>query len=94
MATSPVRIGDEHKAELERLRDAVAGATGTRASQQDVLGAAIEFALRHRDEFVTETAWRPLSEEEIRGWRERVAKMRGWKAVRPEDIDDVVYGNP
>jgi hypothetical protein len=94
VATSPVRIGDEEKLQLERLRREVTAATGERPSQQEVLGDAIGFALRHRDQFLIEAAWRPLTDEEIRAWEQAARKERGWKAVRAEDIDDVVYGEP
>lgn len=94
MATSPVRIDDEDKAQLERLRREYAAASGERPNQQELLGRAIGFALRHKDEFLVESAWRPLTEDEIRAWMAEPRRSRGWKPVAPEDIDEMVYGEP
>jgi hypothetical protein len=92
MATSPVRIRDEDKAQLERLRRELLAATGEKPTQQEAVGRAIEFALRHRDQFVAETTWKPLTPREFRKWVSIVEEDPGFEAVPPSDIDDVVYG--
>lgn len=93
MATSPVRIRDEDKAALERLRREVAAATGEKPTQQDIAGKAFAFALRHRDEFVAEEVGRPWTEAEWRKLEADIRRLGGWDPVAPEDIDDIVYGD-
>lgn len=93
MATSPVRMRDEDKAQLERLRRELSGVTGEKQTQQEVLGKAIAFALRHRDQFVAETTWKPLTPQQFRRWVELVEEGEGFEAVPPDQIDDIVYGD-
>ncbi|HEV8360968.1 MAG TPA: hypothetical protein VGR28_10990 [Candidatus Thermoplasmatota archaeon] len=92
MATSPVRIRDEDKAQLERLRQAMLAATGEKPTQQEAMGKALEFALRHRDRFVAEATWTPLTRQQFRKWVALVEEDEGFEAVPAEQIDDVVYG--
>lgn len=92
MATTPVRIRDDDKAQLEQLRRAMQAATGERPTQQEALGRAIEFALRNKGQFVSEGTWKPLTPKQFRHWVASVEKSAGWKAARPHEIDDVVYG--
>jgi hypothetical protein len=92
MATSPVRIRDEDKAQLERLRREMLAATGDRPTQQEAVGKALEFALRHRDQFVAEATWTPLTPREFRKWVAMVEEDEGFEAVPADEIDDVVYG--
>lgn len=88
--TSPVRIDDTHKRALQQLRHEVARASGTQPSQQEVLGMSIEFALRHRDEFIRETTWKPLTETEIQAILAKAQPLGKWSV---DDIDDIVYGD-
>lgn len=90
MATSPVRIRDEDRRKLERLRRAVEDATGKKPTQQDVLGLAIDHAARHKDAFVAEVAWRPWSEEDLERFLAKVRESEGWETG---DIDEIVYGD-
>ncbi|HEX9817132.1 MAG TPA: hypothetical protein VGB18_09145 [Candidatus Thermoplasmatota archaeon] len=88
--TSPVRIEENHKATLARLRHEVALASGRQPSQQEVLGQTIEFALRHRDQFLRESTWKPLPEKDIQALLGRAQPLGRWGS---EDIDDIVYGS-
>jgi len=90
VATSPIRIRDEDKGQLERLRREITAATGTRLPQQDVVGKALEFALRHRERFLVEAAWKPLTAAEIRRWSAKTHALGAWSI---DEIDDIVYGN-
>lgn len=92
MATTPVRIRREDKARLERLREDITAATGKRRSQQELVGDVVEFAVRHREEFLAETAWRPFNQPEVDRWLKDVKNHKGWKAVPAEEINRVVYG--
>lgn len=92
MATSPVRIRDEDKVHLERLRQEMLAATGEKPTQQVAVGSAIEFALRHRDQFVAESTWKPLTPREFKKWLAIVEDDEGFEAVSADKIDDVVYG--
>jgi hypothetical protein len=88
-----VRIRDEDKRGLERLRNALSEATGEKVTQQEALHRLVEFGLHHRDEFLSEAAWRPLTKKEIQAWMRAVESNPGWDAVPPDQIDDVVYGD-
>lgn len=92
VATTPVRIRDEDKAQLERLRREMLAATGEKPTQQAAVGNAIDFALRHRDMFVAESTWKPLTSSEFRKWVKIVEEDEGFEAVPADEIDDIVYG--
>lgn len=92
MATRPVRIRGGDKAVLERLRREVLDATGEKPTQQEALGAALPFALRHRGDLVAEATWQPLAAKQSRAWVAEVEADEGFEAVPPDRIDDVVYG--
>ncbi|MBI4392691.1 MAG: hypothetical protein HY556_02690 [Euryarchaeota archaeon] len=92
MATSPVRIREEDKAQLERLRREILAAEGERPTQQETIAKIIEFAVRHRDQFVAEATWTPLTPREFRKWVALVEAGQGFEAVSPAEIDDIVYG--
>lgn len=51
---------------------------------------AIEFALRHLDEFLRETTWKPLTEAEIQKILAKAQPLGKWSV---DDIDDIVYGD-
>lgn len=85
--TSPVRIQEDHKRALARLRQEVARASGRQPCQQELLGSSIEFALRHRDEFIQETTWRPLSDAEIKRIFPQAQPLGRWSA------EDIVYSD-
>jgi hypothetical protein len=94
VATSPVRIREEDKAHLDQLRAALTEALGAKPTQQDAVGHLIAFALRHRDLFVSEAAWKPMTKKQFAAWARGVVDDEGWEPVPPERIDDVVYGDP
>lgn len=89
MATSPVRIRDEDKEHLERLRRDIAATTGRKPSQQETLGKTLDFALRHRDAFLAEAAWKPLRPADVAFWRRQAEHLGAWASG---DIDAIVYG--
>lgn len=93
VATSPVRIRDDDKRLLERLRREIEKATGEKPTQQDVAGKAFEFALRHRDQFVAEAVWEPVSPKDLRKWLARIDESEGFDAVPASQIDAIVYGD-
>ena len=90
MSTQPVRIRSDDKHHLEALRTEIQRTSGKRLSQQEVIATALDFVLRHRDQFLMETGWRPLSPAEIAFWTGKRHKLGTWTA---EDIDKIVYGD-
>lgn len=89
MATT-VRIQDRAKDRLRRLQEAWHRARGERPSQQELLDKGLAYLERHQDAFLAESAWRPLTEEEIRQLKERFQVASGDSGHY--DIDEVVYG--
>lgn len=92
MDTAPIRIRREDKARLRRLASDLGAMRSRPASQQETIGRALAFALRRRDEFLSEGTWKPLTEKEIKAWETALSKTKGWEAVRADDIDRIVYG--
>lgn len=86
---STVRIEDEDKARLRRLQEAWSRIHGERLSQKDVLGKGLEFLESHRDAFLQDAGWTPLSEEEIERVQARSRSMGDWS---DRSIDETLYG--
>lgn len=91
MASSPVRIREQDKARLEKLRQELVAASGQRPSQQEAISKVIEFASRHKEDFIGEAVWQPLDTAAIKRWLQ--TKSHDWGDVSHEDIDRVVYGD-
>lgn len=89
MASTPIRIRDEDRARLDRLRAALAKASGERPSPQEVLGRAVRFAEEHEVEFLREREWKPLS---AAAKRRLMAMPEDLGDGSSRDIDDIVYG--
>ena len=81
---------NEDKRKLEQLRSELTKASGRQPAQQEVLGNTVDFAMRHRDEFIRETTWKPLSDAEVKRWLGKTFQLGTWSA---EDIDNIVYGD-
>jgi hypothetical protein len=90
MASTPIRIRNEDKARLERLQHELSRASGKKPSQQEVIGRAVEFTMRHKDEFLREAAWAPPALGATRRWLAQAEDLGGWSA---QDIDAIVYGD-
>lgn len=90
MASTPIRIRDEDKARLERLQQALLRVSGKKPSQQEVIGRAVDFATRHKDEFLTEVAWEPPARALARRWLAQAEDLGDWTTA---DIDAIVYGD-
>lgn len=88
---STVRIGDEDKERLRRLQEAWRAARGERPTQQELLGRALAYLERHRDRFLAESAWTPLTPEQVRAARAHFVGSYG--GLGATDVDDVVYGD-
>lgn len=93
MGTTPVRVRHEDKDRLERLRQELTATTGHRPTQQELIGKAVEFALRHKDEFVAEVAWKPMPTKNIERWLKAARSGPGWDPVPVDEIDRLVYGD-
>ncbi|MCA1813502.1 MAG: hypothetical protein LC624_06080 [Halobacteriales archaeon] len=93
MATRRVRIDEDDKVLLEKLRCALGDASGDKPTQQETLGAALAFAWRRRDEFVSESAWKPLTARQFQAWIDDIEGSEGFEATPPDQIDDIAYGD-
>lgn len=89
MSTSPVRIRRDDKEQLERLQEAIAAASGEKPTQQETLHKALTFIARHRDAFLAEASWTPLSAEDVERWTSKTHDLGDWTT---NEIDDIVYG--
>jgi hypothetical protein len=87
--SSTVRIEEDAKDRLRRLQQAWAQTRGEQLSQKEMLGRGLAFLERHRDRFLQEAGWEPLSEEEIEAVEARAQPMGDWSA---RDIDEILYG--
>jgi hypothetical protein len=90
VASAPIRIRDEDKARLERLQHALSRISGRKPSQQDVVGRAVEFAARHKEAFLSESAWTPPPPAVARKWLAQAEDLGDWSSA---DIDAIVYGD-
>jgi hypothetical protein len=93
VASSPIRIRDEDKARLQQLQHALARVVGKKPSQQEVVGRAVEFALKNREAFLAEAEWKPLSRAQIKKWLQVFEKADDLGPWSTGDIDDIVYGD-
>ncbi len=87
-----VRVREEDKEKLERLRAMATLSSGRKVSQERLLGALLDDALSHGESFLAESfgGSRPLSEKEF----ERVLSLvSDWGVETSSDeIDEVLYG--
>jgi hypothetical protein len=88
-----VRVRDEDKEKLERLRAMVTLSSGKKVTQEQLLGTLLDDALSRGESFVTETFGPklPLSDKDF-------AKIMGlisdWGVVTSSaDIDRILYGS-
>jgi hypothetical protein len=87
--SSTLRILPQDKMRLGRLQEAWQRLRGERPSQQDLVGKAIAYADAHRDDFLAQSAWRPLTPEQVAAAHELVTDMGPWSVA--DGVDDVVY---
>ena len=87
-----MRLREEDKEKLERLRAMATLSSGRKISQERLLGALLDDALSHGESFLAESfgGSRPLSEKEF----ERVLSLvSDWGVETSSDeIDEVLYG--
>ncbi len=87
-----MRVREEDKEKLERLRAMATLSSGRKISQERLLGALLDDALSHGESFLAESfgGSRPLSEKEF----ERVLSLvSDWGVETSSDeIDEVLYG--
>jgi predicted transcriptional regulator len=90
-ATS-VKMDDDAKARLERLRAEIRLKTGTRVTQQELLARLVEHAIESKadlvDSFHAERV--PLDDAEREAFHEGMVSSGA--TTSEEDIDDVLYG--
>jgi len=89
-----VRMREEDKQKLERLRAMATLATGQKVSQEELLGAVLDDALSHGESFLAESFGEPksLSEEDF---EKLLGLVSDWGVeTRSQDIDRVLYGSP
>lgn len=87
-----VRVREEDKEKLERLRAMATLSSGQKISQERLLGALLDDALSHGESFLAESfgRGRPLSEKEF----ERLLSLVSDWGVETSsaEIDQVLYG--
>lgn len=88
--STTVRIAQGDKARLRRLQALWRRLRGHEPNQQELLHRVIEYAERRQDDFLAESAWRPLTDEEFQFWRRKARPLGDWSA---RDVDDIVYGD-
>lgn len=89
-----MRVRDEDKEKLERLRAMATLASGQKVSQEELLGAVLDDALSHRESFVAETFGerKPLSGKEF---EKLLGLVSDWGVeTNAREIDEVLYGEP
>jgi hypothetical protein len=87
---STVRISQDAKTRLGRLQRSWHQVRGKPPTQQELLDAILVYLENHKEEFLKETAWRPLNVDEIQRLEQRLQVPTG--DIHPYDIDEVVYG--
>ncbi len=89
---STVRVRDEDKEKLEKLRALAITASGRKVTQETLLGVLLDDALSHGESFLAEAfgEGKPVSEREF----ERILGLVSDWGVEtgPEEIDQVLYG--
>ena len=87
-----VRVREEDKEKLEKLRALATLASGQKVTQEELLGAVLDDALSHGESFLAETFGerKPVSDKEF----ERILGLvSDWGVeTAPEEIDQVLYG--
>jgi hypothetical protein len=89
-----VRVRDEDKEKLERLRAMATLASGQKVSQEELLGAVLDDALSHGESFLAETFGEknPLSGK---GFEKLLSLVSDWGVeTSSREIDKVLYGSP
>lgn len=89
---STVRLGGADKERLRRLQQAWKRTRGEQPTQEQLLGKALEYTERHKDEFLAEVVWRPLGRRQIAALRRRVQRDVGHVTDLSADIDRTVVG--
>ncbi len=89
-----VRVRDEDKEKLERLRALATLSSGSKVTQEDLLGRLLDEALAHREEFLAGSFGPklPVSDEEF----EKILRLAtDWSVETSSDeIDQLLYGGP
>lgn len=94
MATS-VKMAADTKSRLEELQAEIKLETGTKVTQQELLGRLVDHAFDSREAFidsVRDDDWEGLAEEEIE--RFLSGTTASGDPVDEREIDDVLYGSP
>ena len=89
-----VRVRDEDKEKLERLRVMAVLATGQKVSQEELLGVVLDDALSHGESFLTERFGhrKPLSEKDF---EKILGLVSDWRVeTSSREIDEILYGGP
>jgi hypothetical protein len=89
-----VRVREEDKEKLERLRAMATLASGQKVSQEELLGAVLDDALSHGESFLAETFGerKPLSGKEFEKLLSLVSDWGVESSSR--EIDEILYGRP
>ncbi len=89
---STVRVRDEDKEKLEKLRALATLTSGQKVTQEELLGVLLDDALSHGESFLAEAFGerKPVSEREF----ERILGLVSDWGVEtgPEEIDQFLYG--
>jgi hypothetical protein len=89
-----VRVRDEDKEKLERLRARATLASGQKVSQEELLGAVLDDALSHGESFLAEAFGerKPLSGKEF---EKLLGLVSDWGVeTSSREIDEILYGGP
>lgn len=89
-----MRVREEDKEKLERLRAMATLASGQKVSQEALLGAVLDDALSHRERFLAETFGerKPLSGKEF---EKLLSLVSDWGVeTSSREIDEILYGRP
>ena len=89
-----MRVRDEDKEKLERLRAMATLASGQKVSQEELLGAVLDDALSHGESFLAQTFGerKPLSGKEF---EKLLSLVSDWGVeTSSREIDQILYGRP
>lgn len=88
-----VRVKDEDKRKLEKLRAMAILASGQKVSQEKLLGALLNDALSHGESFLAESFGerKPLSMKEF---EKLLGLVSDWRVeTSSREIDEILYGS-
>ena len=89
-----VRVKEEDKEKLERLRAMATLASGQKVSQEELLGAVLDDALSHGESFLAETFGEKKSLSG-REFEKLLSLVTDWGVkTSSSEIDEILYGRP